>query len=86
MNNFSVVANSLLRNTLTLYLFITLKRQPTEDELFEEFMCLMDGKIKTEFDFNEIPIYGEGPHPNDTKVINEFGEESHSYYRSDDEI
>jgi hypothetical protein len=49
--NFDRAANAMLRNNLTLYLSLTLKRMPTEEEIFEEFMCMMDGKIKTDLEY-----------------------------------
>lgn len=50
MNSFNQKANELLRNYLVLSLSLKLKRFPTEEELFEEFMCTMDDKIKTDLE------------------------------------
>jgi len=50
MNRFDMIANSMLRNNLILCLSLALKRMPTDEEIFEEFMCLMDGKIKTDLE------------------------------------
>ena len=49
-SSFDKKANQLLRNHLTLHLSLKLKRVPTEIEIFEEFMALMDGKIKTDME------------------------------------
>lgn len=48
---FDKAANSLLRNNLIMYMTLKLKRMPTEEEVFEEFMCHMDGKIKTDAEY-----------------------------------
>ena len=47
---FDKAANQLLRNYLNMALSIKLKRMPTEEEVFEEFMCHMDGRIKSDED------------------------------------
>lgn len=69
MNAFDRAANTMLKNNLTLYLSLHLKRMPTEEEVFEEFMCYMDGKIKTDLEYRaiayEMPAYKDRPDEQD---------------------
>src|ERR1700677_2001563 len=74
---FDKKANELLRNYLTLTLSLRLKRMPTQEELFEELMSLMDGRIKTYLErcADAFPLVNEdkslNPPPSEYDMVKE---------------